>query len=515
MKDSFAVRAIFFFNNTTKFYNKKQNITRRKKPLFLKYKSRKLFLKKEGVVRMRKKKELGLDNMGIQKQMHTSDYILDASGQVGMGIFTFLAGQLTYFYTDKVGITAGTVASILLIVKILDAFSDIIMGKIFDNTKSANGKCAPWFLRMAIPAFVVLISLFTVPKGLSGAGQFVYLLITNVIHTSIVATAVLIPYNSLLALRTNSVEERSKMSVIRCLVGMIIAMVLSIGLIPVTNALGGDQMAWIKLSVGAAIIVCISFLLTYKTSKNALDISAEEEKEKNNLSFINAIKMLVKNKYWILMMVLKVVSAVTYALSQASGVYYCKWILGNDNLVAILGAIGMLPTLVGYLIVVPISKKIGMINTIMGGYALSIVGSIVRCFMPRSFMVTLIAGSVITLGTIPMMCFSGVLTNNITTYNEWKYGDKMVGMTNSVLSFGDKVANGLGSAMLGWILALGAYNGALETQPDSAITAILAICIYIPLVIYVILFILVKQFDLEKIYPKLVKEIEERKNSEV
>ena len=87
---------------------------------------------------MRKKKELGLDNMGIQKQMHTSDYILDASGQVGMGIFTFLAGQLTYFYTDKVGITAGTVASILLIVKIIDAFSDIIMGKIFDTTKSAT-----------------------------------------------------------------------------------------------------------------------------------------------------------------------------------------------------------------------------------------------------------------------------------------------------------------------------------------------------------------------------------------
>ncbi len=460
---------------------------------------------------MRKKKQLGLDNMGIQKQMHTSDYILDASGQIGMGIFTFLAGQLTYFYTDKVGVAAGTVASVLLIVKIVDAFSDIVMGKIFDNTKSSNGKCAPWFLRMAIPAFVVLISLFTVPKGLSGTGQFLYLLITNIIHTSIVATAVLIPYNSLLALRTNSVEERSKMSVIRCLVGMIVAMVLTIGLIPVTNALGGNQMAWVKLSFGSAVIVLISFLLTYKTSKNALDNSAEE-KEEDNISFIEAMKLLVKNKYWVLMMVLKVVSAVTYALSQASSVYYCKWILGNDNLVAILGAITMIPTLLGYLVVVPISKKIGMINTIMGGYALSIVGSIVRCFMPYSFTATLIAGSVVTLGTIPMMCFSGVLTNNITTYNEWKYGNKMVGMTNSVLSFGDKVASGLGSAILGWILALGAYNGALTTQPSSAITAILAICIYIPLAIYVIMFILVKQFDLEKIYPRLVKEIEERKN---
>ena len=461
-----------------------------------------------------KKRELGLDSMGIQKRMHVSDYLLDASGQVGTGIFTFLAGQLTYFYTDKVGVSAATATSVFLIVKIVDAISDIIMGKIFDNTKSANGKCAPWFLRMAIPAFIVLISLFTVPKGLSETGQFLYLLITNLIHTSVVATAVLIPYNSLLSLRTNSVEERSKMSVIRCLVGMIIAMVLTIGLIPLTNILGGDQMAWIKVAVGAAVIVLISFLLTYKTSKNALDTGDEDAVEEKSLPFIKTVSLLVTNKYWILMLIIKAVSAIAYALSQSSGVYYAKWILGDDNLVAILGAIGMIPTLLGYVVVVPISKKIGMNNTIIGGYVISIVASIVRCFMPTSFMATLIAGSFVTLGTIPMMCFSGVLTNNITTYNEWKYGDKMVGMTNSVLSFGDKVANGLGSFLLGSVLTLGAYNGELTVQPDSSITAILAICIYIPMVVYILLLILVRFFDLEKIYPKLLKEIEERKNKE-
>ncbi len=104
---------------------------------------------------MSRRKELGLDHMGVQKQMRSIDYI--------------------------------------------GAFSDVIMGKIVDSTKSSNGKCAPWFARMAIPAFFILIGLFTVPSDLSDTGQFLYLLATNFIHTSIVATAVLIPYNSLLS----------------------------------------------------------------------------------------------------------------------------------------------------------------------------------------------------------------------------------------------------------------------------------------------------------------------------
>lgn len=457
---------------------------------------------------MQKNMALGLDHMGVQKQMRKIDYLSDVSGQVGLSISTFLAAQITYFYTDKAGVAAATVAGVFLIVKILDAVSDILMGKIFDNTKSAKGKCAPWFLRMTIPAFICLITLFTVPKNLSAGEQFAYLLLTNILQTTVVVTAVSIPYNSLLSLRTNSVEERGKMSVYRSMVGMVIAIILSIVLIPLTNVLGGDQAAWIKLSIVAAIIVAISFFVAYKTSSNELSV---EKKEEENISFVFAMKRLIRNKYWVLMLVLNVVSAVSYALGQSAGVYYTKWVLGNDNLVALIGGITLIPTFIGYTMVVPISKRIGMVNTIRLGYALSIAGSIARCIFPYSLLATIVAGSFVTFGTVPMMCFSGVMTNNITAYNEWKYDNKMVGMTNSVLSFGNKVSSGVGSALLGLVLTIGAYDGSLASQPASSIQAILAISIYIPLVVYIFMFILVKKFDLEKIYPTILKEIEERK----
>lgn len=107
------------------------------------------------------KKELGLDSMGVQKTMRMTDYLGDGLGQLPLNIMSCLVGKLTYFYTEKVGLAAGMVATMLLLAKIFDAFSDLAMGKIMDNGKSPKGKCRPWFSRMAIPAFVSIILLFT------------------------------------------------------------------------------------------------------------------------------------------------------------------------------------------------------------------------------------------------------------------------------------------------------------------------------------------------------------------
>ena len=74
------------------------------------------------------KKPLGKDKLGIQKVMRMPDYLGDAAGQFSLNAISGLVGQLTYFYTEKVGVAAGAIATALLIVKILDAFTDIIMG---------------------------------------------------------------------------------------------------------------------------------------------------------------------------------------------------------------------------------------------------------------------------------------------------------------------------------------------------------------------------------------------------
>ena len=141
------------------------------------------------------KKPLGKDQFGVQKVMRGSDYFADAMGQFALNAISGMVGQLTYFYTDKAGLAAGMVATVFMITKIIDAFTDIIMGNIVDHTKPGKEKYRPWILRMAFPAAILMLMLFTVPKGNSML-QIVYMLDTNLLMTTVVYTAIAIPYSS-------------------------------------------------------------------------------------------------------------------------------------------------------------------------------------------------------------------------------------------------------------------------------------------------------------------------------
>ena len=159
------------------------------------------------------------------------------------------------------------------------------------------------------------------------------------------------------------------------------------------------------------------------------------------------------------------------------------------------------------------AKKFGMAKTCMISCGIGIAANAVRVFMPYSFMACLICGSFATFANIPMMCLTGAMVNNCVEYNEWKFGKRMIGMSNSASSFGGKVGGAVGGSLIGWMLALGGYSAALEVQPQSAIYAIFGFSIYVPLVLFVIMFILFKKYDLEKIYPQIVAEIQERRKA--
>ena len=308
--------------------------------------------------------ELQHDRMGIEKTMVLSDYLADGLGQLGLNIISGLIGQLIYFYTDKVGLAAGAVATMLLISKIIDAFTDLIMGKIMDNGKSPKGKCRPWFLRMAFPALVLIPALFMIPAGLDVNGKLAFVLITNVLLSAIVFTAVAIPYGAIMALRTKSQEERSKMGIFRAALGYVSGMVIAIMVIPLTNMFGGDQQAWIKIGIIFGGIACLSFWILYHKSRETSNkneiVSSEDNSEVEEVSFKEGVKILFRNKYWVYMLMVSLFSQLSFGLSGATGAYYAKWVLGDDNLVALLGGIGLIPTFAGFLLVGPMVKKLGV-----------------------------------------------------------------------------------------------------------------------------------------------------------
>lgn len=460
----------------------------------------------------KQKKELGLDSMGIQKTMRIGDYLADAGGQFSLNAISGLIGAVTYFYTDKVGVSALMAANAMLVAKIVDAFTDLLMGKIMDNGKSPKGKCRPWFLRMAIPVFVAIVALFTVPKGLSDTGMFIYLLGTNVFATAIVYTAISIPYVALMVMRTKSLEERNKMGIWRAALGYVIGMIIAIVLVPITNLLGpdgvADQASYIKVAVVIGAISSALMLLLYRKSEEK---AAAEEKPDDGLPFFQALGMLFRNKYWVQLLIIGLFTAVTYSLTSASTTYYAKWILGNDNLVALLGGVGLIPTFLGFALVGPMTKKWGIRKTLLICFGIGIGGSLVRVFFPSSLIVLLTAGMLPSFALIPIMCLQSPMNSLAVDYNDYLFDNKIVGMAASASSFGGKIASGIGGSLIGWILAAANYDPNVAEVTMPVRYGIYTFSIYLPMAMLVAMFLIVYRFDIESQYTEIMAEVHARR----
>ena len=457
-------------------------------------------------------KELGLDKEGIQKTMRKHHYFGDAVTQLALNTITGLIGMLTFFYTQHAGLAAATVGTILFIINIIDALTDLIAGKIVDKTKTKYGKARPWLLWMALPTTLIIIGLFTIPANASEAVRIGYAFITKLLATSVVFTMLAIPYGCMMALRTRSTEERSKMGIGRAICGFLVGMFIAIGLIPMTNLLGGNQRAWIIVVTVLGIIAGGAVLVTFFTSKEEIvEAKAIEKDEDADVPFIESMKILFRNKNWVIMVIVNLFVNILFAYGLSSGVFFAKYTLGDENLVALLGAVSFGPMFIGFAVIPLLLKKFGLVKTVRMTMAVGVITAGIRLFNPANLPMVLIFGPFATLAIVPLMMIGGVLLNNTVEYNEWRFGKRIVGMTNSASSFGAKVGTGIGAASVGWILALGRYDASLLEQPASVITAVNALNLYIPFVVMIILFFLMGQYDLEKKHGDIVRELGERK----
>lgn len=465
---------------------------------------------------MRKEKRgLGVDRNGVQKMMRKRDYLADMSGQFGMNLVANLIGQLTYFYTDKVGLAVGGIGIVMLIAKIVDAVTDLWFGNIIDHSKGGNRKYYRWILRMMVPYSILAALLFCVPIKAGQIPALIYACVTNILLSAVCGTLMGTPMSAVMVVRTNSQSERESMGVCRAVGAYGSGMVIAILTIPITNALGGNQNAWIKYGFIMALLVLLMLSICYMNGRKAklVDEVSENDSqdEEEAIPLKKSIPMLFKNKYWVILILFNLITQITNSIAATSGTYYCKWIFGNDNLVGIIGAAGMLATVVGFILSKPIIAGLGIKRTISIGLLGAAILAGIRCFIPTNFTVCVVTGLLGSFVQIPMMSLYGVLTSMTIDYNEWKYDKKLVAMSGGAIGFGSKVGNGLGAAILSAFLAIGAYDATLEVASTSMIYSIYGFSNYLPVVINLVMFVIFLKFDLEEKLPKMREEIAARR----
>lgn len=457
------------------------------------------------------------DSAGARRVMRKRDYFADFSGQMALGLMANLVGQLSYFYTDKVGIATLSVGIVMAVSKVIDALTDVIAGHIIDHSKGGDHKYNKWMGAQAIPAAIIVLLMFTVPIQAGQLPAVIYVLVTNLLLSAVFYTFIATPFSAIMVVRTRSLAERGSMGLIRAVGNYGAGMIISIATVPVTSALGGTQNAWIKYGAVLALLVLLLFGICWNNNRKAKyacdyedDVAAAEEEE-TPVPFLQAVTMLFKNKYWVIVLAFNLITAITNAVAASGGTYYCRWIFGDETLVGLIGAAGLLATAAGFALSQPIISKLGVQRTI----SLSLLGAAlfagIRCLAPTNFVVYVVTGLLGSFVQIPMMSLYGVLTAMTVDYNEWKYDRKMVAMSGGAIGFGNKVGNGLGALVLMIFLTLGSYDATLEVATTSMTWSIYAFSNFMPVVINLLMFFIFRGFDLEAKLPKMREEVAARK----
>ena len=96
------------------------------------------------------------------KKFGLSDKLGYMFGDLGNDFFFILASSfLMIFYTKVLGIEGSIVGTLFLVARLLDAVTDVTMGRIVDTAKiSKKGRFRPWIRRMAIPVVLSGILMF-------------------------------------------------------------------------------------------------------------------------------------------------------------------------------------------------------------------------------------------------------------------------------------------------------------------------------------------------------------------
>ena len=391
-------------------------------------------------------------------------------------IYTAMSAFLLFYYTDYAKVSALAVGTIMMVSRIFDGISDIIMGVIVDRTKSRFGKARPWLLRMCIPFAISGILLFSVPTSWAATPKLVYVFITYNLVSTVIYTAINVPYSALNALMTQDPYERSVLSIFRNL-----------------------------LATAGTLIINI-----FGTKERVKPASAGEDGKVEDVPFKEGLKALFKNKYWIMMTGMLALFFLMYSVNGGATVYYAKDILGDRNLVSTINGIFNVVQILAMFFIAMLVKRLGKKNVFAIGLVLDIIGMLLLNFAGGSMAGIVVSSVIRGIGNACGGATMWAMVSDTIDYGEWKTGYRTEGLVNSACSFGYKIGNGIGSALLGMILEIGGYVGDAAVQSASALRSIEVCFVWIPIAVYACGLLIMKFWKLDKEFPQIIADLKAR-----
>lgn len=382
-----------------------------------------------------------------------------ASNIVFQTVMLFLA----FFYTDIFGISPAVVGTMFIVVRVLDAITDPLMGGLADRTNTKWGKFRPYLLWLAVPFGLISVLAFTTPD-LGEDGKVYYAYATYAL-LMMAYTAINIPYSALGGVLTADPKQRVSVQSYRFVFGMLGGLIVTAATLPLVQFFGkGDKALGYQLTIAAmSALGVILFLLCFAGTKERI---APPPQQKTSL--FKDLSLMWVNDQWRVLCVAAFFLLIGMVMRSTLAIYYVKYYLLREDLVTAFVTLGMIGNIVGCALAQPLSKRVCKVKAYI---VLQIIAAVLCAAAYFVGQTQVVAAFVLYV----LWCFFLQMATPLlwakmadtVDYGHWKTGIRITGMVYSSVVFFIKLGLALGGAVASWLLAYYGYQADSAQTPDT------------------------------------------------
>lgn len=424
--------------------------------------------------------------------------------------YALISSFVMLYLTNAVGLNSAVIGTLMMVSKLLDGVSDIFFGGLMDRTRSRLGQARPWMLYGQIGVSACLFLVFSIPS-MSPNMQYAYFFVFYTAFNAVFYTANSIAYAALAAKITKNGQERVQLGSIRFIFATFTTLIISYNAMGLVERFGGGTKGWRTVALIFAVIALVvntfCVLMVKEVPDEDVQPAGENDSDENapaagaKVSFGTSLKLLLKNPYYIIILGLYLVNYIYGGITQGSAIYFMTYYMGDPALLGTFSLFQLVPVMIILTLTPMLVKKFGSM------WKMNLYARII----------TLLMGVVFIIGAVnknlPVMLFAtflrnmagGPLTGTLnalvaeTSDYTWRtQGVRIDGVMFSCSSIGVKLGGGIGSAVVGWLLALGGFDGTAAVQSAGAVNMIFFMYAVLPIVMGIVMAILVYLLKVEK-----------------
>jgi len=409
---------------------------------------------------------------------------------------------MLFFFVTVLRIEPLLAGTIITASKLYDTFTDPIMGRISDATKSRWGRRRPYLFGGGIACGLSMFLIFAVPE-MSETATTIY--VTAMLLVMATAYTVFnVPYLAMPAEMVEGYHDRSVMMSYRVFfisIGSFFAQsVAPILLGFLEDYLGMSQRtayAWMGAIAGLMITTAMvsSF---YGTRKAPMTYEV-----KSKMSLRQQAELLIGNRPFLLYMLLKLTGLFGLAATLAAKFFFIKFVM--EQSLAIAGIFGV-AFLVGQLGSLPLWVRLSKLK---GKKAILIYSSIAQMAFSASWLLSGpdesmfvygLRGFLLGIGGCGTLLGTQAMLPDVMEYDYRRTGLRREGMYAGLASFIEKLAFALSAVIIGGFLTYMGFNEDLGVgeQSASALFAIMVCQALLPLAMYASKLVILAFYDLDE-----------------